>query len=120
METSKSKTFQQLVVWQKAHALVLEIYKITADFPKAELFGITSQLRRSSISIAANIAEGFGKKGKPDKARFFNIAQGSLEETDYYLILVKDLGYTETGHLQEKLNEIRKLLIAYTNKILTS
>lgn len=96
-----SKKFQDLIVWQKSNVIVLDIYRMTSEFPKSELFGLSSQIRRSSISIAANIAEGFGKKGKPDKARYFNIAQGSLEETNYYLILVKDLGYADTIILQE-------------------
>ncbi|MGZ5244559.1 MAG: four helix bundle protein [Bacteroidia bacterium] len=119
MALEYAKTFQELIVWQKAHYLVLDIYKLTAEFPKSEVFGLTSQMRRSSVSIAANIAEGFGKKGKPDKARFFNIAQGSLEETNYYLILAQDLGYGNTETLQDKLNQVRKLLIAYSKKILT-
>jgi four helix bundle protein len=82
-----TKTFRELLFWQKAHTLVLEIYKLTEDFPKLELFGLTSQIRRSAVSIAANIAEGYKKKNNLDKARFFNISQGSLEETLYYLIL---------------------------------
>jgi four helix bundle protein len=75
----KVKTFTDLIVWQKAHEFVLDIYKYTESFPKAEIYGLTSQFRRAAISIAANIAEGFGKRGKADKARFYNIAQGSLE-----------------------------------------
>ena len=81
-----AKTFEDLIVWQKAHQFVLEIYKLTSDFPGYELYGLTSQMRRAAVSIAANIAEGFGKRGKADKVRFLNIAQGSLEESRYYLI----------------------------------
>jgi four helix bundle protein len=91
-----AKTFQDLLVWQKAHQLVLAIYRFSAGFPREEIYGITSQLRRAVVSVPANIAEGFKKKGKNDKARYMNIAQGSLEEVRYYLILVNDLGYGNT------------------------
>jgi four helix bundle protein len=73
-----AKSFQDLIVWQKAHQFVLEIYQMANNFPKNELFGITQQLRRAAISIPANISEGFRKNGKLDKLRFFNIAQGSI------------------------------------------
>ena len=85
--------FRDLTVWQKGHQLVLEIYRITQSFPSEERFGLVSQMRRSAISIPANIAEGFKKRSQKDKANFYNIAQGSLEELRYYLILGKDLGY---------------------------
>jgi four helix bundle protein len=95
----KSKNFRDLIVWQKAHALALSGYKMTAAFPKEELFGLTSQIRRSAISIPANIAEEFKKKGKADKLRFMNIAEGSLEELKYYLILTNDLNYCQTNEI---------------------
>ena len=79
MNKNPAKSFEDLIVWQKAHAWVLGIYRYTKDFPNHELYGLTSQLRRSAISVPANIAEGFKKRGKPDKVRFHNIAQGSLE-----------------------------------------
>jgi four helix bundle protein len=79
----RSKTFEDLFVWQKAHQFVLEVYKLSDTFPKTETYGLTSQLRRSAVSIAANIAEGFRKRCKPDKIRFMNISQGSLEEARY-------------------------------------
>jgi four helix bundle protein len=116
----KAKTFQDLIVWQKAHQFVLEAYKISQLFPGNERYGLTSQFRRSAISIAANIAEGFKKRGQADKARFFNIAQGSLEETRYYLILINDLNYADTNTLVTKIEEVSKLLSAYYKKILTS
>ena len=75
-----SKTFLDLQVWRKAHALVLDVYRISGKFPREELFGLTSQLRRAAVSIPANIAEGFKKRGKADTARFYNISQGSLED----------------------------------------
>jgi four helix bundle protein len=116
----KTKSFKELIVWQKAHQFVLEVYNMTKTFPKEELFGLTSQFRRAAISIPANIAEGYRKRGKADKARFLNISEGSLEECKYYMILAKDLGYSEI-HLEQKLaEEISKLLNAYSNKILSS
>lgn len=115
-----AKSFQDLVVWQKAHELVLEIYKLTNSFPNNELYGLTSQLRRCAVSVPANIAEGFKKKGKPDKARYMNIAQGSLEETRYYLILANDLNYANTKEYMSQLTEISRLLESYGRAILNS
>jgi four helix bundle protein len=86
VKRAPAKSFQDLVVWQKTHQLVLGVYQFSASFPEREKYGLTSQLRRSAVSIPANIAEGFKKRTRPDKARFFNVAQGSLEETRYYLI----------------------------------
>ena len=86
-----AKTFEDLIVWQKAHQFVLSIYQFTESFPKKETYGLTSQFRRAAISIPSNIAEGFKKKGRADKVRFMNIAQGSIEECRYYLILSRDL-----------------------------
>jgi four helix bundle protein len=86
-----SKSFEDVEVWKKAHTWVLVIYRFTEKFPKHELFGLTAQLRRAAVSIPANFAEGFKKKGRTDKARFYNIAQGSVEECRYYMILAKDL-----------------------------
>ncbi|MDQ3331145.1 MAG: four helix bundle protein, partial [Planctomycetota bacterium] len=91
MDREPARRFEDLIVWQKAHALVLTIYRTTESFPRTETYGLTSQLRRSAVSIPANIAEGFRKRGRSDKARFLNISQGSLEETRYYLILARDL-----------------------------
>ena len=120
MKKQPAKNFQDLIVWQKAHQFVLSIYRLTASFPKEELYGLTSQERRAAVSIPANIAEGFKKKTKPDKARYFNIAQGSLEESRYYLILAKDLEYGETSLLMTQLEEVSKLLEAYLRSILDS
>jgi four helix bundle protein len=115
-----AKNFQDLIVWQKAHQLVLSIYLLSNTFPKQELYGLTSQIRRAVISIPANIAEGFKKKTKPDKVKFMNIAQGSLEECRYYSILAKDLGYGDSSQLMPQLEEVSKLLEAYTASILNS
>lgn len=114
-----ARSFRDLVVWQKAHQLVLAVYRLTKGFPADERFGLTSQIRRAAVSVAANIAEGFGKRGKPDKARFFNIAQGSLEEVHYYLILGNDLGYTDCNQLSESYREVARLLNGYTRALLT-
>lgn len=105
-----ARNFQDLLVWQKAHALVLQVYGMTRALPSDERYGLTSQLRRSIVSIPANIAEGFKKKGRQDKARFLNIAQGSLEESRYYLILVKDLGYVDPVKEMSLLQEVSKML----------
>ena len=115
-----SRKFTDLIVWQKAHQFVLKVYKLTKKYPKEELFGLTSQFRRAAVSIPANIAEGFRKKGKKDKAKFFNIAEGSLEECKYYLILTKDLGYAEVKEESDLSEEVSKLLNAYSKKILSS
>ena len=112
-----ARCFQDLIVWQKAHEFVLAVYKLTDTFPRSEIYGLSSQFRRSAVSIPANIAEGFKKKGKPDKVRFLNIAQGSLEESRYYLILAQDLEYCDSSKLLERLEEVSKLLEAYINTI---
>lgn len=115
-----SKRFEDLIVWQKAHQLVLSIYRFTESFPKQETFGLTAQFRRASISVPANIAEGFKKNSKLDKIRFMNIAQGSLEECRYYLILANDLGYGECTKINTQLDEVGKLLNTYINAIKNS
>lgn len=117
----KSTSFEDLIVWQKAHQFVLSTYKLTKQFPKEETYGLTSQFRRAATSIAANIAEGYKKKGAKDKLRFFNIAQGSLEECRYFLILTLDLEYVEDINKEkELLIETSKLLNAYCKAILNS
>jgi four helix bundle protein len=105
-----AKSFRDLVVWQKAHRFVLDVYSFTASFPKHETYGLCSQLRRSAISIPANIAEGFRRRGRQDKARFMNLAEGSIEESRYYLILANDLGYGETNQLMLGIEEVSRLL----------
>ena len=115
-----TQKFQELIVWQKAHLFVLDVYKYTSSFPKEERYGLISQFRRAAISIPANIAEGYKKKGKADKARMFNIAQGSLEECQYYLVLSQDLGYGDNNNLKTNLEEVGKMLESYIQKILSS
>jgi four helix bundle protein len=113
MKRPPAKEFRDLIVWQKAHEFVLSAYRHSESFPRSELYGLTSQLRRTAVSIPANIAEGFKKKTRPDKAKYLNIGQGSLEECRYYLVLAKDLGYGDTSHLMLQLEEVSKLLEAY-------
>lgn len=115
-----AKNFEHLIVWQKAHQFVLELYRFTEKFPRNETYGLVSQARRAAVSVPANIAEGFKKRGRADKVRFLNIAQGSLEECRYYLILAKDLNYGDPAKLKPILEETSKLLEAYAAKILAS
>jgi four helix bundle protein len=115
-----ARSFRDLVVWQKAHQLVLSIYRITKSFPADERYGLISQIRRAAVSVAANIAEGFSKRSKADKARYFNIAQGSLEEVHYYLILGQDLNYGDCNQLADSYREVARLLNGYLRPILNS
>lgn len=114
-----SRTFRDLIVWRKAHEFVLAVYGYTKEFPKHETYGLASQLRRAAVSIPANIAEGFRRRGNADKVRFLNIAEGSTEECRYYLILAQDLGYGETETMMRTLEEVSRLLNAYGRSILT-
>ena len=114
----KAKKFEDLVLWQKAHLMVLAGYKLSRGFPKEEMFGLTSQFRRALVSIPANIAEGFVKESSADKARYLNIAQGSLEEVKYYLILIQDLGYGDSQHLRNQANEVGRILNSYRSAVL--
>jgi four helix bundle protein len=115
-----TKTFQELIVWQQAHSFVLMVYKNSGNFPKNELYGLASQFQRASVSIAANIAEGYKKRSRADKLRLLNISQGSLEECQYYLILSKYLNYIndeEFRRMSEKLENVSKLLNNYCRAI---
>ena len=113
-----SKSFAEVEVWKKAHAWVLAVYRLTGNFPRHELFGLTSQLRRAAVSVPANFAEGFKRRGRGDKVRFYNIAQASLEECRYYLILSRDLGYGETSPSIAMLEEVSRMLEAYMRPLL--
>ncbi len=113
------KSFQELKVWEKGHCLVLEIYKLTKTFPSEERYGLANQIRRSSASICANIVEGY-KKSTLDFVRFLLIAQGSLEETKYFLILSKDLNYCQANdfnRLFDLANEIGLMLNGLIKKL---
>jgi four helix bundle protein len=120
MAREAAKSFRDLEVWQKSHAVVLEVYKLTRRLPKEELFGLTSQMRRASVSVPANIAEAFKRRGKPDKARQLNIAQGSLEELRYFFILCGDLSYLPADVMDKRLDEVARMLDSYTQRILDS
>lgn len=107
------KDFRQLKVWEKAHQLTLEVYKATATFPNEELYGLISQLRRASVSIPTNIAEGCGRNTDADFARFLQIAMGSASETEYEVILAYDLGFLskiQFDGLQSQAEEIKKMI----------
>jgi four helix bundle protein len=114
---SPARTFEDLIVWQKAHALVLSVYSLTSDFPRDEKFGLTSQLRRAAVSVPANIAEGFRRRGRTDKARLMNVAEGSLEEARYHLKLAADLGYVSSDSLGQDVAEVGRLLGAYARSL---
>jgi four helix bundle protein len=107
------KDFRELKVWEKAHELTLSVYKTTSTFPKDELYGLTSQLRRASMSIATNIAEGCGRGSDADFAHFLQIAMGSACEAEYQLVLSRDLGYLRPdlySNLQESLEEVKRMI----------
>ena len=116
-ERAPARTFRDLIVWRKAHEFALAIYDYTARFPRQETYGLSIQTRRAAVSIAANIAEGFRKRGRADKVRFMNTAEGSLEESRYYLILAQDLGYGETENSMHLLESVSRLLNAYSKGI---
>jgi four helix bundle protein len=110
------RRFKEIKAWQKAHTVTLEIYDITANFPKHELFGLTSQMRRCAASIGANIAEGCGRKSKGELGRFMLIAMGSASELEYHLLLARDLRLLdEQNHqrLDENVVEVKRMLTAY-------
>lgn len=114
------RDFREIKVWSKAHLLTLEIYKLTINFPRKEVYGITSQLRRSSASIAANIAEGFGRGGNRELARFLQIAMGSACEVEYHVLLSRDLNLINKLHyadLNERIVEIKRMLASLPRKV---
>lgn len=114
------RDFRELKVWVRAHSLVLSIYKATSEFPREELFGLTGQIRRASVSIAANIAEGCGRSGDVELARFLTIGMGSASELEYLLLLARDLSLisgTDYERLNGELAELKKLLVVFTQKL---
>jgi four helix bundle protein len=117
---SEVKDFHELKVWQKAHELTLSVYRVTATFPREELYGLTSQLRRASASIAANLAEGCGRSGDAEFARFCSIAMGSASELEYHLLLAKDLKLIQPAHYEElapRATELKRMLTALIQKL---
>ena len=116
-KAAPAKSFRSLIVWQKAHSFVKEIYRGSQDFPKPETYGLRSQLRRASISVPANIVEGFRRRNASDKIRFLNIAQASLEEARYFIILSKDLFGADLEIAESIGEEVSKLLTSYMKTI---
>jgi four helix bundle protein len=114
------KDFRTLKVWEKSHHLALEIYKATATFPKTELYGLTSQIRRACVSISANIAEGCGRGGDAELARFLQIAMGSASELEYHLLLTRDLGLLnglDYEQLTGQVTEVKRMLTSFIHKL---
>jgi len=114
------RNFQLLDFWQKSHKLTLRIYQITQSFPKEELFGLTSQMRRSASSIPTNISEGCGRDSSAELKRFFIIAAGSTSELQYQLILSRDLSYIDSNtfkELEDEVMQIRKMIFSYCDKL---
>lgn len=112
------QSFKEIIAWKKAHELTLWVYKITNDFPKHEIFNLISQIRRCAVSVPSNIAEGFARKSLNDSKRFYLIAEGSLEELKYQLLLSKDLGYiseAKYNELDDLTQEVSKLLSSWKN-----
>lgn len=109
------RDYKRLKVWEKAHELVLEVYRSTQGFPANERYGLTPQIRRAAASLPANIAEGYGRSGDAELSRFLSIAQGSSSELSYHLLLARDLGYLESGEfdgLASRLDEVQKMMAA--------
>jgi len=114
------RNYRDLQVWGKAHNLTLELYKVSRGFPREEIYGITSQLRRAAASIGANLAEGCGRRKSSELARFVRIAMGSASELDYHLLLSRDLGFMsadEFANASAKLIEVRKMLTSFSNSV---
>lgn len=112
--------YRHLKVWERAHQLTLAVYKATVPFPKDELYGLTSQIRRACASIPANIAEGCGRDGDAEFARFLRIAMGSASELDYHLLLARDLGFLNEmvyEQLENELREVRRMLNSFIQKL---
>ena len=114
------KSFRDLQVWEKAHQLTLDVYRVSAKFPKQEQYGLTNQLRRSSSSIAANIAEGCGRGSDAEFSRFVQIAMGSVSETEYHLLLSHDLKLLDTSdyeQLVDRVVEVKRMLSGLIEKL---
>jgi four helix bundle protein len=114
------KGFRELNVWKKAHQLTLKTYKATTTFPRDEIYGLTSQIRRSAVSIPANIAEGCGRNGDAELARFLQIAMGSASELEYHFLLARDLNLLNTSNYDQLTNEVidvKRMLASFIKKL---
>lgn len=114
------RDFRELKVWEKGHQLTLAVYKATTTFPRDELYGLTSQIRRACASIPANIAEGCGRSGDAELARFFQIAMGSASELEYHLLLAHDLAFlndSDYKHLDREVTEVKRMLTSFIQKL---
>lgn len=112
--------FKKLKVWEKGHQLTLSVYRATVKFPKEELYGLTSQMRRASASVPANIAEGCGRGGKAELARFLQVAMGSASEVEYHLLLARDLGFFDApqyNELEATVTEVKRMLTSFIAKV---
>jgi len=117
------REFKKLQIWQRSHKLVLDVYKTTKDFPSSELYGLTNQIRRAAVSIPSNIAEGCGKEGQAEFARYLRIAMGSANELEYQLILSHDLQYIETQEFEDlidEVNQLKRMLVTFVKRISSS
>lgn len=114
------RNYRDLQVWSKAHSLTLDLYRISRAFPREEMYGLTSQLRRAASSIGANLAEGCGRRTSSELARFVRIAMGSASELDYHLLLCRDLTLLKTGEFDrasKALTEVRKMLTSFLSSV---
>jgi len=114
------KSFRDLEVWRRAHELTLDVYRVTESFPSAELYGLTGQIRRSCASIPANIAEGCGRRGDAELARFLQIAMGSASELEYHVLLARDLNLlngTDYERLAGDVTEVKRMLASFIKKL---
>ena len=120
MEVAELRNYRDLQVWNKEHALTLQLYKVSRDFPRDEVYGLTAQLRRAAASIGANLAEGCGRQTDNEMARFLKIALGSASELDYHLLLSHDLGllaHADYEHSAKELTSVREMLRSLLNAI---
>jgi four helix bundle protein len=114
------RNYRELQVWTKAHGLTLDLYRVTRSFPREEIYGLTSQLRRAASSIGANLAEGCGRRTSSESARFVRIAMGSASELDYHLLLSHDLGFMKANDFQRAtptLTEVRKMMTSFLTSV---
>ncbi|WP_119072137.1 four helix bundle protein [Aggregatilinea lenta] len=114
------RDFKTLQVWEKSHTLTLAVYRATANFPQSEIYGLTSQIRRASASIPANLAEGCGRNGNAEFARFCYISMGSASELEYHLLLAHDLGFLsdpDYAGLQSSLSEVKRMLATFIKRL---